>query len=270
MEELINSINDCTNKAVEAKSVLIEHLNKMAEKTTEKATDTTSDSTQNDEKSQKPEKNRDSKTIDVTVCGEEIGNLVKNLCKGIFDEKTGYFLGKYDACSDENEKSNHLFSFLKENILQASRTPSENEDTCQKNKREDIPEKTDTPISVKDLLQGLVCHGLVDEKTANILEKFSCTDNDKSETAVEFINHFKAQQKAEIRKDKEEMSSIDSLVSEKQSVDEKMASLTPSEQREFFIKYYNIPTDTTLHNKLDIILEKLEELQSEIAFLRRH
>ncbi len=64
--------------------------------------------------------------------------------------------------------------------------------------------------------------------------------------------------------------SLDDLIRTKNTLDKKISSLHPKEQKEYYAKLYQIPTDKDLHIKLDVILQKLEDLSQEVSVIRKH
>lgn len=62
---------------------------------------------------------------------------------------------------------------------------------------------------------------------------------------------------------------IDRLVEEERSLNSRISALNPQDQKEFYAKLYQIPTERDVHIKLDAILEKIEDMQTEISILRK-
>ena len=68
----------------------------------------------------------------------------------------------------------------------------------------------------------------------------------------------------------ERRSNVNDLVQKERELNSRIKALSAAEQKEYYAKLYQIPTEKDLHAKLDAVLERLEDLSSEVAIIRRH
>ena len=139
----------------------------------------------------------------------------------------------------------------------------------------------------------------LDDETKNLVNKFSgTTATEKIDMFREYHNKLKSKEekareqkakegrsqekgKDEVEVEKEEVekrteikverrSNVNDLVQKERELNSRIAALSPVEQKEYYTKLYQIPTEKDLHVKLDAVLERLEDLSSEVAIIRRH
>ena len=122
----------------------------------------------------------------------------------------------------------------------------------------------------------------MDDETKNLVNKFSGTTtsekidmlrdyHDKLKTKESDKGKEEVEEKSEKREIKvERLSSVSDLVQKERDLNARIATLSPADRKEYYAKLYQIPTEKDLHLKLDAVLEKLEDLSSEVAIIRRH
>jgi hypothetical protein len=141
-----------------------------------------------------------------------------------------------------------------------------------------VDDSTVKTIDLSDLL-GKLCGGVFDTDTVELVKKCGAAEStsDKFNLLKEFHNKMKEQN--DDGKGKEEMhenlenlensGNIDQLVQENRSLNSRISNLDSKEQKEFYAKLYQIPTEKDIHIKLDIILEKMEDMQTEMSIIRK-
>jgi hypothetical protein len=134
-------------------------------------------------------------------------------------------------------------------------------------------------------LFGQLCNEILDTDTKNFVDKLvGC---EKTSDRINLLREFHEKNKnseippenpSEIpnrekfpNRGKNEMveENIDSLVEEERSLKSRISALNLQDQKEFYAKLYQIPTERDVHIKLDAILEKVEDMQAEISILRK-
>ena len=137
----------------------------------------------------------------------------------------------------------------------------------------------------------------LDDDTKNLVNKFSgTTATEKIDIFREYHNKLKSkeekareekaregrsQEKGKDEVEKEEVETrteikverrlnVNDLVQKERDLNSRIKALSASEQKEYYAKLYQIPTEKDLHTKLDAVLERLEDLSSEVAIIRRH
>jgi hypothetical protein len=128
-------------------------------------------------------------------------------------------------------------------------------------------EESGKVVDVTEVVKGLF-ENIVDYDTKNLINKLSTSTTAES---LDVLKEYHQKQK-EKEKGKEEVSETDvsELVNQERKLREKLNSLSASERKEYYAQLYQIPTDKDVHAKLDLALERLEDLSSEVAILRRH
>ena len=147
-------------------------------------------------------------------------------------------------------------------------------------------------VDIAQVMKGFF-DNLVDEETKNLVDKFSTTENlaDKIDIIREYHQKRKEEKEKEEKEEKEEkgkeeaceeknekreikverrVSAINDLVQKERDLNSRIAALSPADRKEYYAKLYQIPTEKDLHTKLDVVLEKLEDLSSEVAIMRKH
>lgn len=130
---------------------------------------------------------------------------------------------------------------------------------------------------------------VVDPETKTFIEKISSSSNLKDK--MDYIHEFGEKMKNDKpyftifegnesnteriperipQRNTENGENIDVLVQEERFLNERISKLNPNEQKEFYAKLYQIPTERDVHLKLDAILEKMDDLQTEISIIRKH
>ena len=153
---------------------------------------------------------------------------------------------------------------------------------------------TEKPVKVIDgtkVLKEIIDH-FMDEDTKDLVNKVST-----AETTSDKINFFKEYSKKVCKKDEQEdkdredkgkeennisvtgvvfsntnlkSKHIDQLVQRERGINSEVSCLSSSEKKEYYAELYQIPTNQDLNSKLDLIVEKLEDLSSEVAIMRKH
>ena len=139
-------------------------------------------------------------------------------------------------------------------------------------------------VDIAQVMKGFF-DNLVDEETKNLVDKFSTTENlaDKIDIIREYHQKRKEEKEKEDKGKEEEQSSekkeikverrvstINDLVQKERDLNSRIAALSPADRKEYYAKLYQIPTEKDLHTKLDAVLERLEDLSSEVAIMRKH
>ena len=136
-------------------------------------------------------------------------------------------------------------------------------------------------VDIAQVMKGFF-DNLVDEETKNLVDKFSTTENlaDKIDIIREYHQKRKEEkEKEELCEEKNEkreikverrVSTINDLVQKERDLNARIAALSPADRKEYYAKLYQIPTEKDLHTKLDVVLERLEDLSSEVAIMRKH
>ena len=126
----------------------------------------------------------------------------------------------------------------------------------------------------------------MDDETKNLVNKFSgTTTSEKIDMLRDYHDKLKMKESDKVEKGKEEIvdkndkreikverrvSPVSDLVQKERDLNARIAALSPADRKEYYAKLYQIPTEKDLHLKLDLVLEKLEDLSSEVAIIRRH
>ena len=127
----------------------------------------------------------------------------------------------------------------------------------------------------------------MDDETKNLVNKFSgTTTSEKIDMLRDYHDKLKTKESDKVGKDKEEivndknekreikverrLSPVNDLVQKERDLNARIAALSPADRKEYYAKLYQIPTEKDLHLKLDLVLERLEDLSSEVAIIRRH
>ena len=110
-----------------------------------------------------------------------------------------------------------------------------------------------------------------DVKSETSTEKTEKTDTKLTDTLASFFggmidNNMKKDIKINTTKPKQH---VDDLVKQRRELNNKLSSLDMSSQKEYYAKLYEIPTEKDMNMKLDMILEKMDDMQSELAILRK-
>ena len=124
----------------------------------------------------------------------------------------------------------------------------------------------------------------MDDETKNLVNKFSgTTTSEKIDMLRDYHDKLKAKESDKVEKGKEEIVddkreikverrifSVNDLVQKERDLNARIAALSSADRKEYYAKLYQIPTEKDLHLKLDAVLERLEDLSSEVAIIRRH
>lgn len=146
-----------------------------------------------------------------------------------------------------------------------------------------INESVNTTGIVKTIdltgLFGQLCNEILDTDTKNFVDKLVACEKTSDRINLLREMHEKNKKteippeirKCEIPNKNREIGeeNIDNLVEEERSLNSRISALNPQDQKEFYSKLYQIPTERDVHIKLDTILEKVEDMQTEISILRK-
>ncbi len=234
----------------------------------------------------------------------EMPLVFKNLFEKYVDEDTKTLINKFSNTDDLNERINIMKDYTNKNIPKDKDEKEETDLDDVIRQKHELENKAKNsvkaePLTVKDLdLTSIMKMFGVDDSYSQFVENLTNADNldkeiglayqkqqqEKNETCKQTqanSEHHKEDAKPEVKIfnltdfleracGKNSAESLDDLIRTKNSLDKKISSLAPKEQKEYYAKLYQIPTDKDLHIKLDVILQKLEDLSREISVIRKH